>query len=848
MSRPLSAAVLRHVIAHIETWRIYTSVYIGLLALAAASVWHRGLPAPQVALLTFAAPTLGWVAGLYGCDYFDTELDSLEKAERPIPSGRMRKREAFVAMLVCMYAGFVASTLLSIANLLLAGVAMVAAVAYTIAKGRGLLGNVCRALPAAVTVLFGAVAAGVPALPGAWLPPLLFFIHDMSTNLVGAIRDVEGDRVGGCETVPVRHGVRVAARIATGLVVVWALLACTLPLVVPVHPVGYAAFAIPALGLAAAALAVLWRSPADRRGVLRSHKLLVIERILLTGALLVGSAQGPTAVVVVLALAALAGWAQAGLRDRHELGSTRGVPAREDAQLDRNDLERFVGASLERIATHQAISALVRSWERRGEIRIEDANFSAYFEARGGGIRRVEQAEFEASPLPAVRIRTSAAVFAAVFRHRTLSPVAAYLDRGVELDCSPLDMVRINRLFAFLLEAPAPLVIAPPTVRPAAAAPIPGRRRVVVSDTTLRDGEQMPGVRFTPEQKLVLALALDRMRVPVLEIGYPAVSAGEREAVRAIVAAQPDAQLQVISRPDASEIDLAADTGADSIALFIGTSDIHLEHKLRMTRDEVCRTVETAARHARRRHVQVVFAPEDATRTDLEFLVRVCGVAIEAGADVIGVADTVGVMTPPQMGELVGHLAAALRVPLAVHCHNDLGLATANSMAALQAGASAVQCSLSGIGERAGNAALEEVAVAARVLLGYDVGIDLSRLAETADLLHRCLPFDRAPNKAVIGANAFTHESGLHVAGVIREPSTYEPYDPETVGARRQLIFGKHSGRAGIVEVLACAGRRSEPAFVAQLANRIKVLGEEGASLTEADVVHLSDELEHVRG
>jgi 4-hydroxybenzoate polyprenyltransferase/geranylgeranylglycerol-phosphate geranylgeranyltransferase len=306
-------------LAHLETWRPYTSFYVGLLALGAATVWHGGLLPLDRALATFAAPTLGWLAGLYGCDYFDRELDKIQKAHRPIPSGRISEREAVIAMLVCMYLGFVGSAWLGFSSLLLAGGAMAASIAYTITKSHAILGNLSRGLPGALTVVFGAVVGG-PALTGGWIVPVLFFLHDATTNLVGAIRDVEGDRAGQCVTVPVRYGVRAAMRICVGMAAIWELFALLLPWLLPLDRGPYYLFALPALGLALAGLGLLSRRPGHRPTALLAHKCFVVERMLLSGALIAGAGGLVAALAITLPLIAVAQWSQVRLRDRHEFG------------------------------------------------------------------------------------------------------------------------------------------------------------------------------------------------------------------------------------------------------------------------------------------------------------------------------------------------------------------------------------------------------------------------------------------------------------------------------------------------------------------------------------------------
>ncbi len=317
----------RKLTAHLETWRPYTSFYVGLLALSSAVIWRgQFLPLP-VAVLIFAAPTLGWLAGLYGCDYFDRDLDKLQKEHRPLPSGRIAAREAFLCMMLCMYLGFVASAWLSFLNLLLAGLVMAAAVGYTIVKAHTFLGNLSRGIPGGLTALFGMVAAAGGVIPNGHgaivlLLPLLFLLHDITTNLVGAIRDVEGDRAGHYITVPVKYGVRGAVRLAVGLTLLWELIAGLLPTLVPLHVGDFYLMYGPALALAILALVLLAHRAEDRRMALLAHKYFVAERVLLAGAMLAGAIGVFQSLVIVAPLLALTLWSQQKLRNRHEFGQT----------------------------------------------------------------------------------------------------------------------------------------------------------------------------------------------------------------------------------------------------------------------------------------------------------------------------------------------------------------------------------------------------------------------------------------------------------------------------------------------------------------------------------------------
>jgi 2-isopropylmalate synthase len=342
-------------------------------------------------------------------------------------------------------------------------------------------------------------------------------------------------------------------------------------------------------------------------------------------------------------------------------------------------------------------------------------------------------------------------------------------------------------------------------------------------DTTLRDGEQMPGISLTVEEKVQIGMALDELKVDYIEAGFAAVSPEEAEAVRRIARDAAYAEVASLARANKADIDAAVDADVDMVHVFIATSDIHMKYKLRMTRDEVLRRITESVEYAKSRGVRVLFSAEDATRSDLGFLVEAFRTAIEAGADEINVPDTVGVMTPSRMRYLVGHLKAELPpVPMHVHCHDDFGMAVANTIAAIEAGAEVAQVTVNGFGERGGNAALEEVAAAARFLLGREVGLRMERLYETSRLVARLFGIQLQPNKAVVGDNAFSHESGIHVHGVLNNPFTYEPMMPEAVGNRRRIVLGKHSGRHSVEWALKQMGLEPSPELVDYILRRVK--------------------------
>ncbi|HJV88970.1 MAG TPA: 2-isopropylmalate synthase [Holophagaceae bacterium] len=339
-----------------------------------------------------------------------------------------------------------------------------------------------------------------------------------------------------------------------------------------------------------------------------------------------------------------------------------------------------------------------------------------------------------------------------------------------------------------------------------------GPARIRIFDTTLRDGEQSPGCSMHLEEKLRMALQLEKLGVDVLEAGFPVASEGDFEAVRAIARALQHPIVAGLCRALPADIDRAWEALKEAahprIHTFLATSDIHLEHKLRISREEALAMAVAGVRHARARFTDVEFSAEDATRTDPDYLCQVIGAVIEAGATTVNIPDTVGYTTPSEYFQLIRALMERVpnidRAVVSVHCHNDLGLAVANSLAAIEAGARQVECTVNGIGERAGNAALEEVVMALRVRqdrLPYVSGIRTEEIAKSSQLLSNITGVHPQPNKAIVGKNAFAHESGIHQHGVLRNRSTYEIMTPESVGVKVQhIVLGKHSGRAALAQ------------------------------------------------
>lgn len=331
--------------------------------------------------------------------------------------------------------------------------------------------------------------------------------------------------------------------------------------------------------------------------------------------------------------------------------------------------------------------------------------------------------------------------------------------------------------------------------------------RLIVFDTTLRDGEQSPGASMTREEKLQIAKALEHMRVDVIEAGFPAASPGDAEAVRAIAGSVKNSTVCALARAMEKDLEVAAEAlqGAarSRIHTFIATSPLHMRVKLRMTPEQVLEQAVQAVRLARRHTDDVEFSPEDAGRSDFDFLCQVVEAVIAAGARTVNIPDTVGYNLPHQFGALVGRLRERVpnadRAVFSVHCHNDLGLAVANSLAAVLHGARQVECTVNGLGERAGNAALEEVVMTVRTrrdVFACDSRIDATQIVHCSRLVSNVTGFPVQPNKAIVGANAFAHEAGIHQDGVLKHRGTYEILRPEDVGfGASRIVLGKHSGR-----------------------------------------------------
>jgi 2-isopropylmalate synthase len=368
-------------------------------------------------------------------------------------------------------------------------------------------------------------------------------------------------------------------------------------------------------------------------------------------------------------------------------------------------------------------------------------------------------------------------------------------------------------------------------------------RTISIFDTTLRDGEQSPGIALRPHEKAEIAAQLERLGVDVVEAGFPASSPGDFEGVREVALGVTRPTVAALCRTRRGDIDAAgralAGAHRSRIHVFIATSPVHMARKLRMTADEVERQAAWAVGYASHRADEVEFSCEDATRSDPEVVARVCAAAVRAGASIVNLPDTVGWALPGQytafLGEVRWRCAELDDVVLSVHCHDDLGLAVANSLAGVQAGATQVECTVNGIGERAGNAALEEVAMALRV---HGEHLDVcSRIVPGEIRAASRLVAERTgspvqANKAVVGANAFAHEAGIHQDGMLKDPSTYQVIDPRELGTAATLPLGKHSGRHAFARACADAGMELPGEDLDAAFRRFKRFADEGVPVT----------------
>jgi len=378
---------------------------------------------------------------------------------------------------------------------------------------------------------------------------------------------------------------------------------------------------------------------------------------------------------------------------------------------------------------------------------------------------------------------------------------------------------------------------------------------VRIFDTTLRDGEQSPGFSMNTDEKIRMARQLANLGVDTIEAGFPISSRGDLEAVQAVAREVRDVPIAALARAKKSDIDAAVEAltpaASSRLHIFLATSDLHLQVKLHMTREQAIEAIASMIRYGRQHVAEVEFSAEDAGRTEIGYLCQVCKTAVDAGATILNLPDTVGYAVPEEYGEMFRRVREFLGdqqgITLSAHCHDDLGLAVANSLAAVRAGVRQIECTVNGIGERAGNAALEEIAVALAVRkdsFGVTTNIKLDQLFPASRLLTEVTGAVVAPNKAVVGANAFAHEAGIHQDGIIKNPLTYEIISPETVGVpSRSLVMGKHSGRNALRSNLRDLGFAPSDAELAEIYRRVTALADESKSVRPRDILGIAHEV-----
>jgi len=373
-------------------------------------------------------------------------------------------------------------------------------------------------------------------------------------------------------------------------------------------------------------------------------------------------------------------------------------------------------------------------------------------------------------------------------------------------------------------------------------------RRIKIFDTTLRDGEQSPGIALRPDEKAEIARALELLGVDIVEAGFAASSPGDFKGVAAVVQSLERATVASLARTTAGDIEAAAQALAGAprsrIHVFIATSALHMERKLGLAPTEVLERISWAVAYATGLADEVEFSAEDATRSDREFLAAACREAIAAGATIVNLPDTVGFTTPAEYARMFDDLRERCPeladVELSVHCHDDLGLAVANSLAGVEAGATQVECTVNGIGERAGNAALEEVVMALRVRadhFGAESGVDPSMIRDASALVAELTGYEVQRNKPIVGANAFAHEAGIHQDGMLKDASTYQIMDPTELGVSMTLPLGKHSGRHAFTRACDALGRTLDRDEVDAAFRRFKQLADTGAPVSIDDVL-----------
>ncbi|OYT53282.1 MAG: 2-isopropylmalate synthase [Candidatus Altiarchaeales archaeon ex4484_2] len=367
-------------------------------------------------------------------------------------------------------------------------------------------------------------------------------------------------------------------------------------------------------------------------------------------------------------------------------------------------------------------------------------------------------------------------------------------------------------------------------------------KKIKIFDTTLRDGEQTPGVALTTDKKLELAHSLSNLGVDVIEAGFPMSSEGDYNAVKKI-SKEVDTVICGLARALKSDIDKCIDADVGLVHTFISTSPQHLKHQMGKSEDEVYDMAVKAVEYVVDQGMPCMFSPMDASRSRIPYLIKVCRGVEEAGAQIINIPDTVGVMYPSKMRSIIEEIRKEIKIDLDVHCHNDFGMAVANTLAAVEGGCNQVQVAVNGLGERAGNADLEQVVMSLEILYDIETNIETERIYPVSKLVERLTGIRVMPNFPIVGDNAFAHESGIHVHAVLKKPITFEPIKPEMVGARRRLVLGKHIGVHGIEAKLNELRIKVNGEQLKEITNKVKDLGDMGKRVVEEDLVAIAEDI-----
>jgi len=361
-----------------------------------------------------------------------------------------------------------------------------------------------------------------------------------------------------------------------------------------------------------------------------------------------------------------------------------------------------------------------------------------------------------------------------------------------------------------------------------------------IFDTTLRDGEQTPGVSLTVDDKIEIAHQLNKLGVDVIEAGSPMSSEGEKKGVKAIAKEGLESEVCALARATKGDIDKAIDCDVDLIHLFIPTSPVQMKYAVNLSTNQVLAATVEMIEYIKKHGLKCEFSPMDATRSEMSFLKQVCKAAENTGADMINIPDTVGIMIPRTMSKFITEIKSSIKAPISIHCHDDFGMAVANSLAAVEAGAEQVHCTINGLGERAGNASLEEIVMALHMIYKMETGVNSRLLYSTSRIVATLTGLFVQANKAIVGENAFAHESGIHTRGVTVKPLTFEPIKPELVGRKRKFVAGKLAGTRGIKAELDEVGIQVNEKQLKEIVKRIKNLGDKGKMVTDADLIAIT--------